>query len=111
MPIDLTALLSKARVEVRINSPKAAIRARLDQRDAATLAAEQYAKSLEKRHSVQRALASADMDAFRFRWLAANPGYYLRLPLGGIDTIRRDIDLWIKQETIRKLNEMRSKQA
>jgi multidrug efflux pump subunit AcrB len=109
MALDLQALLARVRVETKYSTNKQAINARLAQKDAARIASEQYARSLEKRHSVQNALAAADLDAFRFRWLIEHQ----RLAgLGeSIQDIRNSIDILIKQETIRKLSEMRRKQA
>lgn len=117
MALDLQALLKRVQVESRIATSKQSLNARLAQRDAATAAAEQYAKSLEKRQSLQRALASQDMDAYRFRWLSDHPAYFKRLAEFAelaahtkpqtTEENRKTIDLWIKQETIRKLSELR----
>lgn len=107
MPLDLDALLSKVRVQQRISSPKAASKARIDQRTAADLATEAHAKALAKRESLSRALNSLDIDAMRFRWIAAHSDHFARLAGQTIEEMRKSIDLWIKQEAIRRLSEMR----
>jgi hypothetical protein len=110
MTIDLKALLATARVEARINSPKAAIKARIAQRTAAELAADAYARDLEKRASLQRGLSCESIDAMRFRWLAEHSVHWEQLAGLTLDELRRKVDLMIKQEAIRRLSEMRRDQ-
>lgn len=107
MALDLTALLSTARVQTRINSTKSVFKAKVAQRSAADAAADEYAQSLEKRQSLQRALSHMDIDAMRFRWIAEHSDHLIRLAGQTIDEMRKSIDLWIKQEAIRRLSEMR----
>jgi hypothetical protein len=107
--LNLDALRAKAQAQVRLS--KDTIKARIAQRVSAEAAADAYARSLEKRHSLERALSANDQDAMRFRWLAEHPEVLPRLASSTLAEMRRDIDLWIKQEAIRRLSEMRRSQA
>lgn len=111
MALDLKALLAQARVESRIKSPSGAINARLTQRSLAEQRAHEYARDLEKRHTLSRALSSDGIDAMRFRWLGDHPVHWQQLSGLGLDELRKQVDLLIKQEAIRCLSEMRRKGA
>lgn len=101
MPLDLQALAAAVRVQARISSPSAAIKARMAQRASAEYAAELAARAAEKRESLTRALSSDSMDAMRFRWFAENQGF-------SIDDWRKHIDAQMRAEATRRIAEMRA---
>jgi hypothetical protein len=107
MALDLEALLAKVHVEQRLRAPKAVIKARIDQRETAEQKALEYAQALEKRASLRRALSSEEIDGMRFRWMAEHAVYWERLAGLSLDELRREVDLAIKREAIRRLSEMR----
>jgi hypothetical protein len=107
MAIDLQSLLSSAQAQVRLASPKAAAKARIAQRSIAEQRADEHARELEKRAVLGRALSANDLDAMRFRWLADHSDCAARLAGQDLCEMRRSIDLWIRQEAIRRLAEMR----
>jgi alcohol dehydrogenase class IV len=107
MALDLNALLAQTRVEQRLKEPKAALKARVEQRDSAEQKALEYAQGLEKRASLRRALSSEEIDGMRFRWLAEHAVHWERLAGLSLDELRREVDLAIKREAIRRLSELR----
>lgn len=110
MALDLRALLSTARVQARITTSKQAIRARVAQRTSTEEAADEYARSLEKRRSLNAALSSESIDGMRFRWLGDHSqelSKYAGLCLG---ELRDAVDLAIKKEAIRRMSELRREQ-
>lgn len=110
--LNLQALLSAVRTQVRVNTTKKSFNARVAQRETAFRLAAEHAASLAKRHTLETALACEGMDAMRFRWLAEHTDQVHKvLWLGGADMIRREIDDLIKRETVRRLTEMRKEKV
>jgi alcohol dehydrogenase class IV len=106
-PLDLNALLARVHVEARTATVKSAAKAKAAQRTAADQAAHEYAQALEKRASLNRGLSSNEIDGMRFRWLADHAVHWERLAGLGLDELRREVDLAIKKEAIRRLSELR----
>jgi hypothetical protein len=109
--LDLKAFLAATRVAQRINTPKAALKARLDQRTAAEIRADEYARDQQKRESLNRALSAADIDAMRFRWLVEHQKRIPEIIGMELDEIRRAVDSWIKAEAVKRLSEMRKERV
>lgn len=109
--LDLKALLATARVEAKLKTPEQALRARTAQRSLAEQRADEYARSLEKRQTLAKALSSEGIDAMRFRWLGEHSQHVARLAGLSLDEMRAEVDLMIKQQAIRRLSEMRREQA
>ena len=107
--LDLLQLLDNVHVQDRIRTPVQSQRARIKQRESADQRADSYARELEKRQSLERALSSVGIDAERFRWLGTHSARAGELAGQNLDEMRRTIDSWIKQEAIRRLAEMRRK--
>jgi len=106
-PIDLNALLASARTQVRLAAPKTAFKAKVAQRDLATIRSEEYAQSLAKRNSLANALSHESVDAMRFRWLATHRfsmSQYIEL---GIESVRRAIDHAIAHEAAQRIAALR----
>lgn len=101
---DLKALLATARVEAAIKTQNHAIKA---QKALAEQRADEYARDLEKRQSLARALTCEGIDAMRFRFLGEHSQHIARLAGMTLDEMRKEVDLMIKREAIRRLSEIR----
>lgn len=105
--LNLQAFLKTCRANQALKVSKAVIKARLEQRTQAERLAEEHVQALAKRKTIENGLAAEGLDAMRFRWLGEHAIHWQQLAGLGLHELRLKIDTLIKQETIRRLSELR----
>lgn len=107
MPLDVKALLRS--IQIQEQERITAAKRKEAQQQLAFARAQETARSAEKRRLISNGLSSDSMDAMRFRWIGEHAECLAQIANSNLEELRTKIDTLIKQETIRRLSDLRKK--